>query len=217
MTIGAELLHQSNNIDASALARRFGLSEAQASQAVSALLPAVLGGVKRAEQTGRLSEVEAYAGAAQQPADNVGDGEAVAARLFGSDEASDQVASHAAAQTGLSQSVMRSILPIVVGMVTQQVARRMGGGMLGGIAGAILGQLAAGQLAGGGGLGGGGSGGGLGDIFGGGPVQPQAAPDAGGSGGMFGGLGGLAQSLDRDGDGNPLNDILGGFGGGQRS
>lgn len=66
--------------------------------------------------------------------------------------------------------------------------------------------------------------GGLGALAGaltgaGGPVQDPSQPDAqapeGGLGGILSSLGGLqgaASMLDRDGDGNPLNDIVGMFG-----
>jgi len=47
----------------------------------------------------------------------------------------------------------------------------------------------------------------LGNVLGG-AVGGGAAPSAGG-GGLGGGLGGLANMLDLDGDGNPLDDILG--------
>ena len=77
-----------------------------------------------------------------------------------------------------------------------------------GISGDILSQIV-GQIGGEGGLGAlvGALGGGAAQ----GQAQPQAAPE-GGLGGILSGLGGLsgvASMLDRDGDGNPLNDLAG--------
>ncbi|MDE2597866.1 MAG: hypothetical protein KGL44_13410 [Sphingomonadales bacterium] len=86
----------------------------------------------------------------------------------------------AAQQTGIS--------PDILGQIMNQVG---GVGGLGALAGALTGA--------------------------GGPVQDPSAPQAeapagGGLGGILAGLGGLsgvASMLDRDGDGNPLNDIAG--------
>ena len=62
--------------------------------------------------------------------------------------------------------------------------------------------------------------GGLGALVGalggaGGQATQQAGEAAGGLGGILaglGGIGGIAKMLDRDGDGNPLDDIMGMFG-----
>lgn len=200
MDIAQELLKQSDNIDMGALASQFGLSEGQAGAAVSALLPAILGGVKKTEQAGALDQLGSLAGAIGAPAQDVNGGNAILGQIFGSKDVSRQVASHASQQTGISDTILKAMLPVVAGLVAQQVTKRMGGGMLGGLAGGVLGSL-----------------------LGGGAAQ-AAAPDAqGGLGGLLGGLlgggaqagagggglGGLANMLDADGDGNPLDDILG--------
>ncbi|MGH6780681.1 MAG: DUF937 domain-containing protein [Sphingomonadaceae bacterium] len=201
MDIAQELLNQSDNIDMGALASQFGLSEGQVGAAVSALLPAILGGVKKTEQAGALDQLGSLAGAFGAPAQDVGGGNAILGQIFGSKDVSRQVASHAAQQTGISDTILKAMLPIVAGLVAQQVTKKMGGGMLGGLAGGVLGSL-----------------------LGGGTAQ-AAAPDAqGGLGGLLGGLlgggggaqagaggglGGLANMLDANGDGNPLDDIMG--------
>lgn len=204
MDIARELLNQSDNIDMDALASRFGLSEEQASAAVSALLPAVLGGVKKAEQAGGLDQIGALAGQIGAPALDTDGGNAVLGQIFGSKDVSRAVATHASTQTGISDTILKAMLPVVAGLVAQQVTKRMGGGALGGLAGSVLGSL----------LGGGatqestaGTDGGLGGLLGG------LLGGAGGGGAQAGGLGGLAAMLDTDGDGNPLDDILAQFSG----
>lgn len=176
MDLAQELLRHSDNIDMGALASRFGVSEAQASGAVSALLPAILGGVQKqgAEQVGALG------GAIGTPTEDIAGGNAVLGQIFGSKDVSRQVAAHAAAKTGLSDTVLKAMLPVIAGLVAKQFAGGgAGGGMLGGLLGEVIG-----------GMGG------------------QGAPAQGGAPGGLGGLGGLAGMLDRDGDGNPLDDIM---------
>lgn len=175
MDLAAQLLEQSDGIDMGALASRFGVSESQASGAVAALLPAILGGVQKqgAESVGALG------GQIGAPAQDVAGGNAVLGQIFGSKDVSRQVAAHAAAKTGLSDTVLKAMLPVIAGLVAKQFA---GGGGAGGGLGGLLGQVI-------GGMGG----------QGGAAAQP----------GALGGLGGFAGMLDRDGDGNPLDDIMG--------
>lgn len=173
-----------SSMDVGALASQFGLSPEQANAAVGALLPAVLGGFKRAEQGGALGQVANIANNTAAPAADVDAGNSILGQIFGSKDVSRTVATHAAQQTGISDTVLKAMLPIVAGLVAQQAAKRMGGGALGGIAGGLLSSMLGGS-------------------------QAQAAPAQGGLGGMFGGLGGLASMLDADHDGNPLDDILG--------
>lgn len=200
---------QSSGVDVGALASQFGLSPDQANAAVGALLPAVLGGIKKAEQGGVLDQVANIANGTQAPVQDVSAGNNILGQIFGSKDVSRQVAAQASAQTGISDTILKAMLPIVAGLVAQQVAKKMGGGAMGGIAGAVLGSLVGGgAAAGGGGLGGGL--GGIGDILGGflGGGQPAQQVQAPAAPGGFD-LGGLASMLDRDGDGNPLDDIIG--------
>ena len=190
-------------VDVGAIASQFGLSPDQANAAVGALLPAVLGGIKKAEQGGVLDQVATIASQTQAPAQDVSAGNTILGQIFGSKDVSRQVAAQASAQTGISDTILKAMLPIVAGLVAQQVAKRMGGGTMGGIAGGLLGSIL-----GGAGLSGGLSDltGSLGGMLGGGQAAPaaQAGPNIGGFD-----LGGLASMLDRDGDGNPLDDIIG--------
>jgi hypothetical protein len=212
-----------------AIAGQLGISESQASSGIGALLPAVLGGFKKSAQTagggeqglGSLVALAESAGGGgllanvlgtQQTDVNTGNG--ILGQIFGSKDVSRAVADNAAAQSGVDASILKKMLPIVsmlvAGYMAKSVAGGQGGGGLGDMLGSVLGG--GGAQAGGGGLGGmlgsvlgggaqagGGLGGLLGSVLGGGAAAP-----AGG-----GGLGGIASMLDFDGDGNPLDDILG--------
>jgi hypothetical protein len=175
-------------VDVGGLASQFGLSSDQANSAVGALLPAILGGIQKTEQSGGLGGLAELAGGISAPHQDVDGGNSILGQIFGSKDVSRQVASHASAQTGISDTVLKAMLPIVAGLVAQQVAKKMGGGVMGGLAGSVLGSILGGSMTGG---------------------APAQAVAPASDGGMLGNLGGLASMLDRDGDGNPLDDILG--------
>jgi len=174
-------------VDTGALASQFGLTQDQANAAVGALLPAVLGGLKNAEQGGLLNEISTIAGATGSPTTDTDSGNAVLGQIFGSKDVSRSVAADAAAKTGISSTILKAMLPIIAGLVAQQVTKKMGGGIMGGIAGSVLASVLGGSAA----------------------AAPAAMPPAPASGGVLGSLGGLASMLDADHDGNPLDDILG--------
>lgn len=183
---GGESSGGAPQLDVGAIASQFGLSPDQANAAVGALLPAVLGGVKKAEQGGLLGEIANIAGATASPATDTDSGNAILGQIFGSKDVSRSVASDASARTGISDTILKAMLPIVAGLVAQQVSKRMGGGVMGGIASTVLASVIAGA----------------------GSSAANAAP-ASGSGGLLGQLGGLASMLDANHDGNPLDDIVG--------
>lgn len=181
----AEQAAAPQQVDIGGLASQFGLSPEQANAAVGALLPAVLGGFKKAEQGGALGDVAAIADSTAAPAADVDAGNSILGHIFGSKDVSRAVAAHASQQTGISDTILKAMLPIVAGLVAQQATKKMGGGLLGGIAGSVLASMLGGSSA----------------VA---APAPQAAPA-----GPLGGLGGLASMLDADHDGNPLDDILG--------
>jgi hypothetical protein len=113
-------------------------------------------------------------------------GNALLGQLFGSKDVSRTVAQHASAQTGIGADKMKALLPILATLAMGAMAKQ-GGGAAGGGLGGLLGGLL------GGGMGGG--------AMDGTPMGGAAAPQRGG-GGLFG-------MLDLDGDGNPLDDIMG--------
>lgn len=165
---------------------RFGLSPDQTQAAMGQLLPAVMGGFKKqAAAPGGLEGLVAALGQTQ------------AARvdaepdMLGRPEATD-IGNAVLGQIFGSKDVSRS----VAGQAAQATGLSDGvmKQLLPLVAAMAAGQL--GQQAGGAAGGAGGLGGMIAGMMGGG--QPQA-----------GGLGGLAQMLDLDKDGNPLDDIMG--------
>jgi hypothetical protein len=176
------------------VARDLGLSEEQAAAGAEALLPAILGGMKKQAQA-QPAGLEGLGGMlgqlgggglldqvlSPQPTDP-SQGNAVLGQIFGSKDVSRTVADNAAAQSGLDSGVLRKMLPLLAMLVTGFMAKQASG---------------AGQASEGGGSGGlGGLIGGLGGLF------------SGGGAGVSGALGGLGAMLDMNGDGNALDDIL---------
>ena len=184
------------------MARELGVSESQAATGASALLPAVLGGFKKQAQAqpagldGLIGMLGGLGGGsllddvlAPRPT-NVGAGNDVLGQIFGSKDVSRTVAQDAAARTGIDPSLLKKMLPVLAMLVAGYMAKR--GGAQGGAAAST--RTAPG------------SGGGLGDILGG--VLGRGGA-AGGTAPRGSGAGGLGSMLDLDGDGNPLDDIIG--------
>ncbi|MBK6412781.1 DUF937 domain-containing protein [Sphingopyxis sp.] len=200
-----DILAQAGGIES--MAKELGVPPAMAKQGADALLPAILGGFKKRAQSGGIEGLGGLLGQlgggglldsvlGPQPTP-VQQGNDVLGEIFGSKDVSRTVAGQAATQTGLDSGLLKKMLPILAMMVAGYMARQGGQSQGGG----GLGDLIGGAL--GGGLGGG-LGGMLGNVLGG-AVGGGAAPAAAGGGG----LGSLANMLDLDGDGNPLDDILG--------
>ena len=176
------------------MARELGVSESQASAGAAALIPAILGGLKKQAQPTGLEGLAGMLGnlggggllddvLSPQPT-NVARGNDVLGQIFGSPDVSRTVASRASSQTGLDPALLKKMLPMLAMLVAGFMARQGGAG-------------ASAPAASGGGLGGD-LGGLLGGLLGGGQGGAgRSAP------------GGLASMLDLDGDGNPLDDILG--------
>jgi hypothetical protein len=179
------------------MARELGLSESQASSGAAALLPAILGGFKKQAQT-QPAGLEGLAGMfgglggggmldevlSSRPT-NVGAGNDILGQIFGTKDVSRTVAQHAATRTGLDPSLLKKMLPVLVMLVGSYIAKR---------GGRAADSASSGPS----------GGGGLGDL----PGGVLAGGKAGAARGS-GGIGGLASMLDLDGDGNPLDDILG--------
>jgi len=192
-----------------AIAGELGISPEMARSGAGALLPAILGGFKNNAQAqpDGLAGLESMLGTlggggllqnvlGGAPTD-VGTGNTILGSIFGSPDVSRTVADHAAGQTGADTSLLRRMLPMLAmlvagylfthrnaGQTTAPLQAPAGEGGLGGMLGGVLGGLLGGSEP---------------------APQPQAQPQAGG----LGGLGGLGSMLDMDGDGNPLNDIIG--------
>jgi len=202
-----DILAQAGGIES--MAKDLGIPPAMAKQGAEALLPAILGGFKKQAQSGGIEGLGGLLGQlgggglldsvlGSQPTP-VAPGNEVLGQIFGSKDVSRTVAGQAATQTGLDSGLLKKMLPILAMMVAGYMAKQGGQSQGGG----GLGDLIGGALGGGSG-GGGGLGGMLGNVLGG-AMGGGAAPAAAGGGG----LGGLAGMLDLDGDGNPLDDIMG--------
>jgi len=186
----ASILKQSGAIGS--MAQQLGINEQVAEAGAAALLPAILGGFKKTAQA-QPSGIEGLGGLLGQLGGGglfdsvlspeptpVEQGNDILGQIFGSKDVSRTVAGSASEQTGIDPALLKKMLPILAMLVAGYMAKQSGGGEGGGLGGLIGGIL-------GGALGGGG----------------QTAPASGG------GLGGLASMLDFDGDGNPLDDIIG--------
>ena len=194
------------------VAKQLGVNEQVAEAGAAALLPAILGGFKKTTQAqpggleglggllGSLGGGGLFDSVVSPEPTPVEKGNDVLGQIFGSKDVSRSVAGHASEQTGIDPSLLKKMLPILAMLVAGYMAKQSGGGEGGGLGGLLGGMLGGGgQASGGGGLGGM-----LGNVLGGAlGGGGQAAPAAGGS------LGGLASMLDIDGDGNPLDDIIG--------
>lgn len=186
-----DILAQAGGIES--MATDLGIPPALAKQGAEALLPAILGGFKKqAQGSGGIEGLGGLLGqlgggglldAVLAPqATPVEQGNDVLGQIFGSKDVSRSVAGDAAAKTGIDAGMLKKMLPILAMLVAGYMAKQ-GGSESGGGLGGMLGNVLGGALGGG------------------------AAPASGG--GMLGGLGKL---IDMNGDGNPLDDILGGLG-----
>jgi hypothetical protein len=118
------------------LGSQFGLDDAQAASALSALVPALSAGLQRNVQSpdGLSGLVAALAGGAHQrylddpsvlgDAGTIADGNGILAHVFGSKDVSRQVAAQAGAQTGFSAEMMKRMLPLVATLVMGAMARQ---------------------------------------------------------------------------------------------
>jgi hypothetical protein len=164
------------------IARELGIDESQVSAAAAALLPAILGGMKKQTQVqpsgleGLLGVLGGLGGGGllddvlgPQPT-NVNRGNDLLGQIFGSRDVSRTVAGGAATRTGLDPALLKRMLPMLAMLVAGYLSRQAT-------------ASAAPQL-----------GPGMGGMAG--PGSTRAAAP------------GLASLLDLDGDGNPLDDIM---------
>ena len=190
----SDLLNQMGGI--SSVARELGVSEAEAQNGAAALLPAILGGFKKQAQSqptglaglaGMLGQLgggglmDNVLGA--QPTD-VNRGNEVLGQIFGSKDVSRVVAQNAAGSTGLDPALLKRMLPMLAMLAGGYLSKQTGG---------LAGRAAQTGLSGG-----------LGDMLG--QVLGGQTP-AGQTGARS--AGGIGSMLDLDGDGNPLDDIIG--------
>lgn len=179
----------------SSMSKELGVSEAQAASGAAALLPAILGGLKKqtSAQGGGMDHLGELLGSlgggglldnvlSPEPT-NVAQGNNVLGAIFGSKDVSRTVASSAAQSTGLDAGLLKKMLPMLAMMAAGYMAKQAAGG-------AATGRDSAPS--------GGSLGGMLGNLLGG----SNAAATSGRS------AGGLGALLDANGDGNALDDIM---------
>jgi hypothetical protein len=132
----ADILDQMGGIQS--MARELGLDESQAAAGAAALVPAILGGLKKQAQA-QPTGLEGLAGMlgglggggllddvlAPRPT-NVARGNDVLGQIFGSKDVSRTVAQNASARTGLDPALLRKMLPIVAMLVAGYMARQGG-------------------------------------------------------------------------------------------
>ena len=171
-----------------AIASQLGIDQQTAAAGAAALLPALMGGFKQqAQSAGGLDGLAGMLGGLMgQQAAPVQQGNDVLGQIFGSKDVSRAVATNASGASGISPDLLKKMLPIVAMLAASYFARRNAPAAAAPAEGGMAGGL--------GGL--------LGSVLGGLGGQAPAA-------GAAGGLGGLASMLDLDGDGNPLDDIMG--------
>jgi len=128
MNILEQILSAQNGGAVRKLSQQFGIDPSQATSAISALLPALAGGLGKnmAQPSGAEGLLGALTGGShsrylEQPdvlghPDTVQDGNSILGHILGSKDASRAVADQAAQQTGLGAGLLKQMLPVVAAM-----------------------------------------------------------------------------------------------------
>ena len=138
------------------LASQFGVSEGDAKNALSGMVPALSQGLRKNLSSkdgleglmGALSkgDHQRYVDRPETLADAATDGNAILGHILGSKDASRQVASDVAARTGLDSGLLKKMLPAVAAMAMgsmskQTAASGLTGAVSGGNSTGVLGML----------------------------------------------------------------------------
>ena len=141
------------------LSKGFGLSEGDARNVLSEMVPALSRGMQN--NLSKQGGLESLLGALKkgnhqryldQPENLAGDqatqeGNAILGHLFGSKDVSRRVARHAAGETGVDEGMLKRILPVIATMVMGSVSKQAGGqNLLGGLSAGESEPAAAGLL-----------------------------------------------------------------------
>jgi hypothetical protein len=179
------------------IAGRFGISPTQTKSAIEALAPMIAGGFKnQANAGGGLENVlgsvltQNHVQVGENPEElarpgTTAAGNEILGAIFGSKDVSRQVAANAASQTGLDVNILKQMLPVLATMAAGAMASKANAGGLGDILGNAIGNNA---------------GGAIGNVI--------SSVTGGNSSANSGILGNLANMIDMDKDGNPLDDIM---------
>lgn len=196
-----KLLQQAQGGDGIAgLARQFGLDEEQAQNLTQMLAPAIGSAAKQRAQEGNATTVlESFRGEQQaamfdDPAEAASAGGQAQGmdflqKLLGGKDEAEGLAQEAAGRAGVDSATVSQFLPALAAMVQGGMQKKMPDSSIDGMESSLSG----------------GSGGGLMGMVGGLLGGNKSSGDSGSP------LGPLMQMLDADGDGSPLDDILGKF------
>ena len=147
-----------------AMARQFGLSQAQVDQAMEALMPAFSTGLKRNANNpmdvGNFLQALAGGHHAQyfenmQKAfspSGIEEGNGILSHIFGSKEVSRAVAAQAAAVTGIGESILKQMLPVIASIMMGGLFKQSTGqmrGSTGGGSGNVIADIMAEMMKGG--------------------------------------------------------------------
>lgn len=140
MNITDLLLGSQSSPAVSELAKKFGISEAQARDAVASLAPSLSRGMQHhtQQQSGLDSLINALGkGNHSRYIDDPGvlgreetvqDGNSILGHIFGSKDVSRNVARQASQETGLGSSLLKKMLPVVATMVMGTLGKQILGG-----------------------------------------------------------------------------------------
>lgn len=208
------------------VSQEVGASPDQTAQAMEAAVPLLLGAMTRnasnTEGVASLAKaLDKHDGSqldqfAQGQAPNMQDGQKILGHVFGNQQnaAANAVSKRAGIDPQLAMKILMMAAPLVLGYLGRQRNQQGGatagggldiGGMLGSVLGGGLGGMLGGQSQSGG------------SMIPGLPTNQNAGiqgPDLGSLGGM---IGTLNTVLDRDGDGNGLEELIGMFGGNKKA
>jgi hypothetical protein len=184
----------------SQLASQFGLDEAKANELSKLLAPSIGSAANKQAQSGGLADLlgslkgegqaAMFDDAAQAAApQGQAQGMEFLEKILGGQQGTQGLASEAANRTGIDMGTVMQFLPALAAMLQGGMQKQMPDSSIDG----MMGQLS-GATSGGGGLGAM-----IGGLLGGG--KSSGGPD----------LGALSKMLDANGDGSPLDDILGKF------
>lgn len=140
MNITDLLLGNDNSGAVGALAKQFGLSEAQARDAVASLAPSLSRGMQHhTKQASGLDDLINALGKGNHAKyiddpgvlgrkETTDDGNSILGHIFGDKEVSRNVATHASQETGLGSSLLKKMLPVVATMVMGALGKQVFGG-----------------------------------------------------------------------------------------
>lgn len=140
MNITDLLFDKQNSSAISQLANKFGVSEAQARDAIASLAPSLsrglghhaqkdsgMGGILDALKTGNHSRYLDNPELLGRE-ETTEDGNAILGHIFGNKDVSRHVANKAAKKTGIGGALMKKMLPVIATMVMASLGKKMFGG-----------------------------------------------------------------------------------------